>query len=89
MSCWSVDLQQSEIAFGIDCENASDWKDCSGGRMNFRAICAFKHVTVGDDAIGFDKEAAAARQLLAARVVSLDGDCGRLNASNQIGKKIL
>jgi len=57
--------------------------------MNFGAVRAFEHVAVGDYAIGFDKEAATARQLLAARVESLDRDCGRLDAADEIGEKIL
>ncbi len=43
--------------------------------MNFGAIRAFEDVTVGDDAIVFDEEATAARQLLTARIESFNGDC--------------
>ena len=57
--------------------------------MNFRAMCVFKNVAVSDDAIGFDEEAAAARELLAARVESFNCDCGGFNAANEFGKKIL
>ena len=57
--------------------------------MNFGAMGVFEHVTVGDDAIGVNKEAAAARELFAARVESFNRDGGWLNAANEFGKKIL
>ena len=64
-------------------------KTVPAGRVDFRAICAFEDVTVSDDAIGLDEETAAARKFLAPRVESLDRDCGRFNATNEFGKKIL
>jgi hypothetical protein len=57
--------------------------------VDFSAIRALEHVTVSDDAIGFDEETAAARQFFIARIESLDRDSGRFNAANQFGKKIL
>ena len=57
--------------------------------MDFSAIGAFEYVTVCDDAIGFDEEAAAARQFFAARVESFNCHCGGFDAANQFGKKIL
>ena len=56
--------------------------------MDFGAKCAFDHVTVSNDAILVDEETAAARQLLASRIESLDGDRRRLYATNEIGKVI-
>jgi hypothetical protein len=57
--------------------------------MSFRTICAFKYVPVRDDAIAFDEETAAARQLFAAGVKSLYRDCGGFNAANEFREKIL
>jgi hypothetical protein len=57
--------------------------------MNFRAMSILKDVTVRNDAIGFDEEATAAREFLAARVKSFNGDSRWLNAANEFGKNIL
>jgi len=57
--------------------------------VNFRAKCAFEDVSIRDDAIGFDKEAAAARQFFTLRVERLNRNRRRLDATNEFGKKIL
>ena len=56
------------------------------GEKSYKSL---KDVPVRDYAIAFNKDAAAARQLLAACVESLNCDCGRFNAANELGKKIL
>src|SRR5437899_2145038 len=58
-------------------------------QMNFRAIGAFDHVAIGDDAIYADEEATAARKFFSARVEGFDGHRGRLDAPNQVRKLIL
>jgi hypothetical protein len=85
----SIDLQQRDIALSVDCEHAFDRKDCSCRRVNFGAMGAFEDVTVSDDAIRFDEEAAASRKLLAAAVKSFYCNRGGLNTSNEFGEKIL
>ncbi len=57
--------------------------------MNLGAMCAFEDVTIRYDAIGLDKEPAASRQFLAARVESLDCNRGGFNATNEFGKDVL
>ena len=57
--------------------------------MDLGAMCAFEDVTICDDAIVFDEEPAASREFLAARVESLDCNCGGFNATNEFGKDVL
>ena len=57
--------------------------------MNLGAMCAFEDVTIRDDAIVLDEEPAASRQFLAARVESLDRNCGGFNATNEFRKDVL
>ena len=57
--------------------------------MNFSAIGVVDDVAVGDDAISIDEEAAAARELLAARIEGFDGDGGGLDAANEFRKQVL
>jgi hypothetical protein len=57
--------------------------------MDLGAMRAFEHVPVGNDAIGFDKEATTSRQFFTARVIRLYRHRGRLDATYKFGKKIL
>jgi hypothetical protein len=52
----------------------------------FGAGCAFNHMSIRDYSIGINEEAAASRELFAACVVSLDGNRGRLDASDELRK---
>jgi len=41
--------------------------------MDFSTVSAINHVTIRDDAVHVDKEAATARKLLPTRIESFDG----------------
>ena len=59
-------LPSCQVALGIHSDHASDRIDAPIVRMDFGAEGVVDDVTIGYDAIGCDKEAAAPREFLSA-----------------------
>jgi hypothetical protein len=57
--------------------------------MNFRSISAFDDMSIGNDAIGVNKETATTRKFLTTRVKRFNCHCGGLNPADEFGKQVL
>ena len=68
-----VDLQQRQVAFGINRCDTPDLISVTRVEVDFGAIGALDDVAISDDPIDVDEKAAAPRKLFAARIEGFDG----------------